>query len=252
MGMLTGEIAIVTGGSRGIGRAIVRRLLADGAKVVSCGRGECPDDLEDAVVWIQADVSVSTDAKRIVQAAMSEFGRISILVNNAGVQVEKTVPQTTDEDWDTVVGVNCRGVFNLCREVLPLMAGDGGSIVNVGSISGNVADPSMAVYNASKSFVHGLTRSIAVDHGPKVRCNAVSPGWIMTEMATDGFALASDPERAMADAVARHASGRLGKPEDVANAVAWLLDRQAGFVTGQCFVIDGGLTSASPLRPGLF
>lgn len=252
MSALAGETAIVTGGGRGIGRAIVRRLLCDGAKVLACGRGTRPDGMEPTVEWVQADVSVSGDARRIVKAALSAFGRVSILVNNAGIQVEKTVPQTTDDDWDSVIGVNCKGVFNMCREVIPLMAKDGGSIVNVGSISGNVADPSMAVYNASKSFVHGLTRSIAVDHGPAVRCNAVSPGWIMTEMASDGFALANDPDRALKDAIARHASGRLGQPEDVANAVAWLLDRRAGFVTGQCFVIDGGLTSASPLRPGLF
>lgn len=249
---LEGEVAIVTGGSRGIGRAVVRRLLADGAKVVTCGRGPRPDDLEEAVAWVQGDVSRTADAKRIVDAAVTGFGRVTALVNNAGVQIEKTTQQTTDDDWEAVVGVNCKGVFNMCREALPAMERGGGSIVNIGSISGNVADPSMAVYNASKSFVHGLTRSIAVDHGPSVRCNAVSPGWIMTEMAADGFALAKDPQRALNDAVARHASGRLGRPEDVANAVAWLLCKQAAFVTGQCFVIDGGLTSASPLRPGLF
>lgn len=252
MTMLDGEVAIVTGGGRGIGRAIVRRLLADGARVVTCGRGMRPDDLEEGVEWVQGDVSRTADARRITEAAVAALGPVTILVNNAGVQVEKTTPQTTDEDWEAVVGVNCKGIFNMCREVLPEMERHGGSIVNVGSISGNVADPSMAVYNASKAFVHGLTRSIAVDHGPSVRCNSVSPGWIMTEMATDGFALARDPRRAMDDAVARHASGRLGRPEDVANAVAWLLGKQAGFVTGQCFVIDGGLTSASPLRPGLF
>ncbi|MGB3541202.1 MAG: SDR family oxidoreductase [Mesorhizobium sp.] len=252
MTMLEGEVAIVTGGGRGIGRAVVRRLLTDGAKVVACGRGTRPDDLEDGVVWVQADVSRSADAKRIVDAAVTGFGRVTALVNNAGIQIEKTTPQTTDEDWDALVGVNCKGVFNMCREALPVMARGGGSIVNVGSISANVADPSMALYNASKSFVHGLTRSIAVDHGPAIRCNAVSPGWIMTEMAADGFALAKDPQRAMNDAVARHASGRLGRPEDVANAVAWLLGKDAAFITGQCFVIDGGLTSASPLRPGLF
>ena len=252
MTMLEGEVAIVTGGGRGIGRAVVRRLLTDGAKVVACGRGSCPDDLEEGVVWVQADVSRSADAKGIVDAAVNGFGRVTALVNNAGIQIEKTTPQTTDEDWDALVGVNCKGVFNMCREALPVMAQGGGSIVNVGSISANVADPSMALYNASKSFVHGLTRSIAVDHGPSVRCNAVSPGWIMTEMAADGFALAKDPQRAMNDAVARHASGRLGRPEDVANAVAWLLGKDAAFITGQCFVIDGGLTSASPLRPGLF
>ena len=140
----------------------------------------------------------------------------------------------------------------MCRAALPFMAEHGGSIVNIGSISGNVADPRMAIYNASKAFVHGLTRSIAVDHGPKVRCNAICPGWIMTEMASDGFDLAHDPARAKADAIARHPVGRLGVPGNIANAVTWLVSDQAAFATGQCFVLDGGLTAASPLQPGLF
>lgn len=249
---LQGKIAIVTGGGRGIGRAIVERLLADGAQVVSCGRGDRPQALPAEVIWVQADVSRTVDVKHIVSAAISAFGSVSILVNNAGIQLEKTVADTSDEEWDLLVGINCKGTFNMCREVLPLMAEQGGSIVNLGSISGNVADPKMAVYNATKAFVHGLTRSIAVDHGPKVRCNAVSPGWIMTEMAADGFALARDPELAKADALNRHAMRRFGTPEDIANAVAWLVSDQAAFVTGQCFTIDGGLTAASPLQPGLF
>jgi len=249
---LEGQVAIITGGGRGIGRAIVDRLLADGASVLSCGRGARPEGLDPRAVWVRGDVSRTTDAQEIADAALQAFGFVSILVNNAGVQIEKTVAATTDGDWDTIVGINCKGVFNMCRAVLPSMERDGGAIVNIGSISGNVSDPAMAVYNASKAFVHGLTRSIAVDHGPRVRCNAVSPGWISTEMAASGFALARDPQRAEADALARHAARRLGKPEDVANMVAWLASGQSGFVTGQCFTVDGGLTAASPLQPGLF
>jgi meso-butanediol dehydrogenase/(S,S)-butanediol dehydrogenase/diacetyl reductase len=241
-------VAIATGGSRGIGRAIVDRLRADGMDVLTCGRGSRPADLDARVAWIQADVATSADAARIV----AEAGAVSILVNNAGVQLEKTVRDTTDADWDLVMGVNARGTFNMCRAVLPEMERTGGAIVNIGSISGNVSDPSLAVYNASKAFVHALTRSIAVDHGPKVRCNAVSPGWIATGMADDAFALAKNPAAAKADALARHAARRLGKPEDVANMVAWLVSDQAAFVTGQCFTCDGGLTAASPLQPGLF
>jgi NAD(P)-dependent dehydrogenase (short-subunit alcohol dehydrogenase family) len=244
--------ALVTGGSRGIGRAIVERLLTDGAQVLTCGRGARPADLPDAVAWATADVSDPASAERLVSAAHAAFGHVSLLVNNAGVLVERTVLESTDADWDHVVGTNCRGVFSLCRAVLPGMAERGGVIVNIGSISGLVADPSMALYNASKAFVHGLTRSIAVDHGPAVRCNAVQPGWIQTEMADDGFALARDPDAARGDAVARHPAGRLGLPEDIANAVAWLASDEAGFVTGQCFTVDGGLTAASPLNPGLF
>jgi meso-butanediol dehydrogenase/(S,S)-butanediol dehydrogenase/diacetyl reductase len=244
--------AIVTGGSRGIGRAIVARLLADGGRVATCGRGARPGDLPDAVLWVQADVSRPDDAARLVAQARAAFGPLTLLVNNAGVQVERTVADSDDDDWDLVVNVNCRGVFNMCRAVLPEMAEGGGNIINIGSVSGLSSDPSMALYNASKAFVHGLTRSIAVDHGPGVRCNAILPGWIMTAMADDAFALATDPQAARADALARHPAGRFGRPEDIADAVAWLASAQSGFVTGTCLTVDGGMTAASPLRPGLF
>jgi NAD(P)-dependent dehydrogenase (short-subunit alcohol dehydrogenase family) len=248
----TSPAAIVTGGSRGIGRAIVDRLRSDGARVLTCGRGARPADLDAGVEWVQADVADPAAAASVVRRAIELFGGVSVLVNNAGVQVEKTVLASTDDDWDDVVGVNCRGVFNLCRAALPPLLEGGGVIVNIGSISGNTADPSMALYNASKAFVHGLTRSIAVDHGPTVRCNAISPGWIMTEMAADAFALAKDPAAAQDDALGRHPVGRLGTPADIAGVVAWLASDDAAFVTGQCFTVDGGLTAGSPLRPGFF
>ena len=244
--------AIVTGGSRGIGRAIVDRLVADEFQVVTCGRGGRPDDLQDDVAWVTADVSRTEDSVRLVEAAREAFGPVALLVNNAGVQVEKTVADSDDADWDLVMNVNCKGVFNMCREALKDMSDRGGNIVNIGSISGMVADPSMALYNASKAWVHGLTRSIAVDHGPKVRCNAISPGWIMTEMADSAFALANDPEKAMADALARHPVGRFGKPSDIAEMVAWLASEKSTYVSGACFTVDGGMTAASPLNPGLF
>jgi meso-butanediol dehydrogenase/(S,S)-butanediol dehydrogenase/diacetyl reductase len=249
---MAGRAAIVTGGSRGIGRAIVDRFLADGADVLTCGRGPRPADLAANAAWLQADVANADDAARIFVEAKKRFGEVAILVNNAGVQVEKTVADTTDADWDLVVGINTRGTFNMCRAVIPEMEKSGGAIVNIGSISGLVSDPSMAIYNASKAFVHSLTRSIAVDHGPKLRCNAVSPGWIVTAMAEDAFAMAKNPGAAKQDALMRHASRRLGRPEDIANIVAWLASDQAEFVTGQCFTCDGGLTAASPLQPRLF
>jgi meso-butanediol dehydrogenase/(S,S)-butanediol dehydrogenase/diacetyl reductase len=188
----------------------------------------------------------------MVAHANDELGPVSLLVNNAGVVVERTVLDSTDDDWDQVVGVNCRGVFNLTRAVLPDMVDRGGVIINVGSISGVLADPSMALYNASKAFVHALTRSVAVDHGPRVRCNAVLPGWVDTDMTTEAFDLARDPDAARRDAVARHPAGRLGEPGDIAAMVAWLASDDAAFVTGQCYTVDGGLTASSPLRPGFF
>lgn len=139
----------------------------------------------------------------------------------------------------------------MSRAVLPWMTERGGVIINVGSISANVSDRAMALYNASKAFVHSLTRSIAVDHGPAVRCNAVSPGWIATGMVDEAFAVAADPQAAKRDALARHPAGRLGTPTDVANVVAWLASDDAGWITGQCLTVDGGLTAGSPINPGL-
>lgn len=244
---LAGKRAVITGGRQGIGRAIVAAFVVEGAQVITCGRGPRPQDLEAAVDWATLDVSQAA----AVQAFADITGRIDILVNNAGVQVEKTVTDSTDADWDLVMGTNARGVFNLCRAFLPHMT-PGGAIVNLGSISGRVADPSMALYNASKAFVHGLTRSIAVDHGPAIRCNAICPGWIETGMLEAGFQLARDPAAAQADALARHPVRRFGRPEDIAEMAVWLASDASSFATGQLFTVDGGLTAASPLNPGVF
>ena len=245
--MLDGKTALVTGGRQGIGRGIADRFAAEGASVALTGRGERPDDLPSHFAWTACDVS---DAAA-VEALAAGFDGLDILVNNAGVQIEKTVTDTSDDDWDFLMGANAKGVFLMCRALIPRMA-PGGSIINIGSISGQTADPGLALYNASKAFVHGLTRSIAVDHGPDVRCNAICPGWIMTGMADAAFAVASDPGIAKTDALARHPAGRFGQPSDIAAMAAWLASDQSGFTTGQCFVVDGGLTAASPLNPGLF
>lgn len=248
---LHGKTALVTGGCGGIGRAVTLRLMNDGYTVLGCGRGPRPGDFPGDAAWVQASVAAPARAQQIVAAAQA-LGPVSLLVNNAGVQVEKTTADSLDADWDLVIGANCRGVFNMCRAVLPDMGRSGGVIVNIGSISATAADPSMALYNASKAFVHGLTRSIAVDHGPKVRCNAIAPGWIMTGMAEDALALANDPGAARRDALARHPVGRMGTPEDIANMVSWLASDQAAYVSGASFTVDGGMTAASPLNPGLF
>lgn len=244
---LAGKRAFVTGGRQGIGRGIVDAFRAYGASVSTCGRGERPEGLHQDIDWYELDV---TDPKAVGDLA-DITGGADILVNNAGVQVEKTVVDSTDADWDMVVGTNCRGVFNMCRAFIPRMP-SGSSIINIGSISGRQADPSMALYNASKSFVHGLTRSIAVDHGPDIRCNAICPGWINTGMLDAGFDLANDPTAARADAIQRHPVRRFGQPADIAAMAVWLASDEAAFASGQMFTVDGGMTAASPLNPGMF
>ena len=251
---LEGRRALITGGSRGIGRAIVEAFMREGAQVLTCGRNSAPSDLPPGVTWHSADVSDRQQAEELVAATRAQLGGIDILVNNAGVQIEKTLVESSDEDWERLMGVNAKAVFQLCRSVIPVMAAQGGgAIVNIGSISASHADPKMALYNASKAFVQGLTRSIAVDHGPEgIRCNAIAPGWIVTEMADSAFDLARDPAAARADAVKRHPVGRLGTPDDIAQAAVWLASAEAAFVNGQTITVDGGLVAASPLRPELF
>ena len=253
-GQLHNKGAVVTGGSRGIGRAIVNAFVEEGARVVTSSRNEPDSDLPDAAHWIRADVSDRDDVDALAEFAIDQLGNIDILVNNAGIQLEKTVVNSTDEDWSQLMGTNALGVFLVCRRFIPIMAASGGaSIINIGSISGEHADPTMALYNASKAFVAGLTRSIAVDHGAEgICCNTICPGWIMTGMVDAAFSLASDPAASKSDGLARHPVGRFGQPGDIAAAAVWLASDQSAFTTGQSITIDGGLIAASPLQPGLF
>ena len=246
MAELGGMVAVVTGASAGVGEAIARRMLDDGVTVIAASRSRA--DIAGAH-WVRTDVARSADADALIAAAVDRHGRIDVLVNNAGVQVEKTIAGTSDEDYDLLMGVNARGVFNCARAaVRAMVAGEGGSIINIGSISAGHADHAMAIYNASKGFVHALTRSIAIDHGADgVRCNAIAPGWIETAMADAAFEVADDPQAARQSAIARHPVGRLGQPADVAALVSWLASPEAAFVSGSVFTIDGGLTAQSPL-----
>ena len=247
---LDGKLAVVTGGASGIGRGIVERFVKAGADVVICGRSKQTGNLPEQCTYHSIDVADPITVNSFANAVTASRS-VDILVNNAGVQVEKTVVESSDDDWELVMGANARGVFNMCRAFIPLMT-NGGSIINIGSISGHVADPAMALYNASKAFVHGLTRSIAVDHGPAIRCNAICPGWIETGMLEAGFATADNPEAAMQDALSRHPVRRFGKPDDIASLALWLASAESGFATGQLFTVDGGMTASSPLNPGLF
>ncbi|MCH2426851.1 MAG: SDR family oxidoreductase [Acidimicrobiales bacterium] len=246
MGTLDGRSVVVTGASSGIGEAVARRLVAEGALVTIGSRSE---PVVAGATWVPTDVADPSAADALIDAAVDANGGLNVLVNNAGVQVVRTLADTTDGEFDHVMDVNVRGVFNCCRAAIRWMSDNGGgSIINVGSVAADAADHSMAVYNASKGAVHSLTRSIAIDHGRDgVRCNAICPGWIATAMAEVAFEQSDDPTAARAGAVDRHPVGRLGSPEDVANLAAWLASDEATFVSGSLFTIDGGLTAQSPI-----
>ena len=247
---LADKIAIVTGGSRGIGRAIVEGFLAEGAKVVATARSAPQQSFPDNenLLFLAADVSRSADVEQVFAGCQARFGDPDILVNNAGIQVEKTIETTTEEEWDRIMAVNVKAIFLCARAALsPLRRRGGGSIINIGSYDGFVADPGLAAYCASKGAVHALTRAIAVDHGKDgIRCNVICPGWIETEMASAYLDSMADPAAARARLTSIHPIGRTGQPGDIASLALWLASAESAFITGQQFVADGGLTARAP------
>jgi len=205
----------------------------------------------DGAHSVQTDVADPRAVDALVAEAVRRNGSLDVIVNNAGVQVEKSIADTTDDDFDFVMGVNVRGVFNCCRAAVREMRGDdGGSIINVGSVAATLADHGLAIYNASKGAVQALTRAIAIDHGHEgIRCNAIAPGWIATALADAVFDMADDPAAARHAAVSRHPVGRLGTPDDIANMAVWLASDESKFASGSVFTVDGGLTAQSPIAP---
>ena len=231
----------------------MERFLTEGAGVVAVARKPpriLPKD--DHLLFLAADVSLSADVARVFDHCIARFGGLDILVNNAGIQLEKTIEETSEEEWDQLIAVNLKSVFLCARAALaPMRRRGGGSIVNIGSYDGFLADPGLAAYCASKGGVHALSRAIAVDHGRDgIRCNAICPGWIETEMAERYIASLPDPTAARAGLSAIHPLGRTGKPADIANLAVWLASDESGFVTGQQFVVDGGLTARAPQAHG--
>jgi len=251
MGCLEGRVAVITGGSRGIGRATVDRFAREGACVVTGSTREPDQPLDAGVHWQHLDLRESASIETLIQRTVADHGRLDILVNNAGIEIEETTDHSTDDDWQRISDVNMRGVFEATRSAIPaLRSGGGGVIVNLGSISASMSDPNMALYNASKAWIAGFTRSVAIDHGKDgIRCNAVCPGWIMTDMLMQTFGQSSDVDAAIENAVAHHPVGRLGQPSDIANAVLWLASDEASFVSGTTLTVDGGLTAGTAVDP---
>ena len=246
-GRAMGRIVVVTGGARGIGRAIVDRFAAEGATVI-IGDLTDPGDLflESDVAghreWVPLDVTDEISILELAQSVAAGHGGVDVLVNNAGIMDARSIADETVADWDLTMAVNLRGPFLMAKHLVPLMEGrDDTAIVNIGSIEGLGVNALHAAYAASQAGVHGLTRALAVDLGPSgIRCNAVAPGWIDTELNRGYVDKHPNREQAVADLASLHPVGRIGDPADVAATVLWLATPDAGFVTGQVLTVDGG------------
>ncbi len=238
---LQGKVAVVTGGCGGIGSAICERFIAEGATVYAADL----EQSDSAAVFHQHDVTKEQSAIDLMQRIEQEHGRLDILVNAAGIEIEYSIENTSLEDWNKTFAVNVTGTFLSCKYALPLMrAASGGSIINFGSYDGFIADPELAAYCASKGAVHALTKAMACDHGrDNIRVNAICPGYIDTPMLQSFFGSSGDIESLKEKVRDVHPLRRYGTPEDAANLVNWLAGDEARYASGQLWVLDGGLTS---------
>ncbi|MBY8975918.1 SDR family oxidoreductase [Rhodobacteraceae bacterium NNCM2] len=255
---LEGKIALVTGGRGGIGRAIVSRFLREGAVVFAADlseQGSLASHEDDGSHFLRMNVAEEEDVKSGMSAVQNAHGRLDILVNAAGIEIEKTIEDTTLEEWNRSFAVNVTGTFLTSKYALPLMreaakSGTSASLINFGSYDGFIADPGLAAYCATKGAVHALTRAMACDHGPEgIRVNAICPGYIDTPMLQsffdgDGSGGGGGNIETLQAAVREvHPMRTYGTPEDIANLVNWLASDEARYASGQLWVLDGGLSA---------
>lgn len=246
-GRFEGRVAVVTGGARGVGRRAVELLLQDGASVVAGDR--LGDELSAvfatagrALELVQADVRERAGCERLIDAALSRFGRLDVLFNNAGVTVRGAVEETDDELWNEALETNLRGVFYCCRAAVPQMRRqNGGSIVNNASINAIRGNVDLTAYSAAKGGVVAMTRALATELAPAgIRVNAVCPGTIDTPMTEEYLATSDRPDELREALARKHPLGRLATADDVAHAALFLASDDAAFITGVALPVDGG------------
>lgn len=250
-GRIAGKRAFVTGGAGGIGRAICTRFAAEGAEVIAADVADWRNPPE-GVRTAHHDVTSENAARDAMARVGRDWERLDILVNAAGIEIERTIEDTTLEDWTRIFAINVTGTFLTSKHALPLMrtaaknSPAGASIVNFGSYDGFIADPNLAAYCATKGAVHALTRAMACDHGPEgVRVNAICPGYVDTPMLQSFFGNGGSDMTGTQRQAARdiHPLRTYGKPDDIANLVLWLASDEARYASGQLWVLDGGLSA---------
>lgn len=248
---LKDKVTIITGAKSGIGLATARRLSQEGAKVVMADISDAQQEVEMIVanghdaVFVQTDVSSESAVHELIRQTIGRYGRIDVLVNNAGIEVVKNAPDTTEAEWDRVMGVNLKGVF-LCSKaaVAAMRLSGGGVIVNVASELGLVGAANIAAYCAAKGGVIQLTRAMAIDHAAEnIRINCVCPGPINTPLLARIIEGSADAETERQITVEKTLLGRLGEPEEIANVILFLASAESSFMTGSVVVVDGGLTA---------
>ena len=254
MARVAGKVALITGAGLGLGRAAAVLLAREGAKVVLTdvkdAEGQTTaDDIRQTggeAVFLHHDVAVESDWERVITETVKRFGRLDVVVNNAGVALSGNVEETTLEQWRWLMSINLDGVFLGTKHAIGAMKAHGGSIINLSSIEGLIGDPNLAAYNASKGGVRLFTKSAALHcakAGYNIRVNSIHPGYIWTPMVQGYVAGQEDPAGAGAAIAALHPLGHLGEPNDIAFGVVYLASDESKFVTGSELVIDGGYTA---------
>ena len=243
-GVLKGKTAFVTGGTGGIGQAICERFEREGAEVIAADLKNSAES-QAGVVFLKYDV---TDEKTIIstfEELAQKWNKLDILVNAAGIEIEKTIEETSLEEWNRIFAINVTGMFLTSKYALPLLRkSDGASVINFGSYDGYIADPGLAAYCATKGAVHALTKAMACDHGPEgIRVNAICPGYVDTPMLQSFFGESGDIETLKKAVRDVHPMRTYGQPEDIANLVNWLASDEARYAAWQLWVIDGGFSA---------